>query len=441
MRISTLDDGTVIDFVDVPGHDRLVGNMLVGAGEIDAALLVVAADDGPNAQTLEHVELLHALGINDGLAVVTKTDLVADRERSALEDEIAALLAGTSLAGVPVVAASATTGDGLDEVRRALAGLVDRVRARPQGRGDRPRLAIDRVFGVRGRGVVVTGSLRGGPLHGGDSLRLEPAGRPIRVRELQVRGTTVEISGGGRTAVLVGGVDADALGRGMVLTTDPGVVSTSRLLVALRPRVVLGSSSTASAGGSRPPAAAPPDRARVRLHLGTQQVDALVVRGPREAITLPDGSSLAILRLSAAVAAAAGDRLALRWPSPPATAGGGLVLDPAPPRGISRRRLTPERVEALAVAVAADPGGDEVTSARLALHGTLREAAGWRLASDISEALAARARTLVAGHHVAEPASPGLPMPVLRAALASAVRRMATARSQRRRRGRTDRHR
>ena len=107
-----LPDGTIIDFVDVPGHDRLVGNMLVGAGEIDAALLVVAADDGPNAQTLEHLGLLDALGIRDGLAVVTKADLVDEARLSVVEAEVRALIATTTLAGSPVLAASATNGTG-----------------------------------------------------------------------------------------------------------------------------------------------------------------------------------------------------------------------------------------------------------------------------------------------------------------------------------------
>ena len=161
-----LPDGSVVDFVDVPGHDRLVGNMLVGAGEIDAALLVVAADDGPNAQTLEHLGLLDALGIDDGLAVVTKSDLADGTRVGEVVAEVEAMLAATSLAGLPVLVASATTGDGIDEVRAAIAALAARVGGRladrwPAAAGDRPR--------VRGQG-----SRHGG--HGQPPRRTRDAG-------------------------------------------------------------------------------------------------------------------------------------------------------------------------------------------------------------------------------------------------------------------------
>src|SRR5262249_2409646 len=154
-----LDDGTELDFVDVPGHDRLVGNMLVGAGEIDAALLVVAADDGPRAQTIEHLELLDALAIRDGLAVVTQAEAVPAERVAEVVAEVAALLASRTLAGSPVVAASAVSGDGLESVLSELVRLRDRVGIANLSAG--ARLAIDRVFAIRGRGTVVTGSLRG----------------------------------------------------------------------------------------------------------------------------------------------------------------------------------------------------------------------------------------------------------------------------------------
>jgi len=188
-----LDDGTEIDFVDVPGHDRLVGNMLVGAGEIDAAMVVVAADDGPRAQTIEHVSLLDALAIRDGVAVVTKVD-VADADRvEAVTREVQALLAGTSLAGIPVVAVSASTAEGIAELRQILptirdhvAGRVATTAARANGSAAFARLAVDRVFAIRGRGTVVTGTLRGGPVVPGARLRVVPGdGAEIRVREVQ----------------------------------------------------------------------------------------------------------------------------------------------------------------------------------------------------------------------------------------------------------------
>ena len=412
-----LPDGTVVDFVDVPGHDRLVGNMLVGAGEIDAALVVVAIDDGPNAQTLEHLELLDALGIVDGLAVVTKADLAPDDERRAeVTAQVRALLDRTSLAGAPVVVASATTGEGIDAVGAAIGALATRVSAAASGgaKGG-ARLAIDRVFAVRGRGTVVTGSLRGGSIATGSNLRLLPDDLEVRVREVQVRNVAASSSEGGRTALLLGGIEASLLRRGQVLAADAGVVATSRILVALRPAAGL-------RHDPRLPTRTAPvaDRARLRLHLGTEQATALVVRGPREAIDLPDGWSIALLRLDQVIAAAPGDRFALRHPSPGSTAGGGVVLDPAPPRGVSRRRLTPLRAAALLATPVGSP------AARINLHGALRIDGRWSLAADVASALDAQAVTLVEQHHASEPESAGLADAAFRHDLALAARRLAT---------------
>lgn len=372
-----LPDGSQLDFVDVPGHDRLVGNMLVGAGEIDAALLVVAADDGPRPQTLEHVELLDGLGIAEGLAVVTKADLVGPERAAQVAEATRALLDRTSLAGARVIAVSATTGEGLAELRAALVALVAAVLARGLP-GGVVRLAIDRAFSVKGRGAVVTGTLRGDPLERGMTLRVLPGGREARIRELQVHGTTVDrVSGGGRAAVNLGGIDVSDLHRGMVLTTsasstDPVLVTSDRLLVALRPVASL----TGAAGEI------PPDRTRARLHVGTEQVGAMVGRSGRDTADLPGGEVAAILRLERPVAIAAGDRFVLRRPSPGGTLAGGRVLDAAPPRGISRRRVTAERLAGLATARSTDA----VATARLALHGVIAGNPG-RLADDVFAAL------------------------------------------------------
>src|SRR4051794_36500937 len=141
-----LPDGTEIDFVDVPGHDKLVGNMLVGAGEIDAAMIVVAADDGPRAQTLEHLELLDALGLRHAIGVITKVDAVEAERIEEVRGAVRELLDRTTLAGSPILAASGVTGDGIDGVRTALVELLDR--AMPQPRSGGVRLPIDRVFSV-----------------------------------------------------------------------------------------------------------------------------------------------------------------------------------------------------------------------------------------------------------------------------------------------------
>src|SRR5262245_52352072 len=172
----TLDDGTELDFVDVPGHDRLVGNMLVGAGEIDAALLVIAADDGPRAQTIEHLGLLDALGVTQGVVAITKTDLIDPERLSEVTAAARRLIGPTALAAAPVIPFSSVTGEGIDRLRAALVEVrdqVEAVRARRAGTTG-TRLAIDRVFMVRGRGTVVTGTLRGAPVARGDILRLVP---------------------------------------------------------------------------------------------------------------------------------------------------------------------------------------------------------------------------------------------------------------------------
>ena len=342
-----LEDGGTIDFVDVPGHDKLVGNMLVGAGEVDAVLLVVAADDGIRAQTHEHVALLDALGIGAAIAVVTKADVVPPERVEAVRAEVDTLLARTSMAGAPVLVASSATGEGLDALREALVALRPDVMLPDR----RPTLALDRVFSVKGRGVVVTGTLRGGPLRRGDALRLVPGDGAARVREIQVHGTPVDVvETGGRTALNLAGVDAATLHRGMVLTADPAVVATERVLVAFRGPVA--------------------DRAGGRVHAGTSAVDGTVGRSGRDAVSLSDGRPAGILRLRHPIALRDGDRFVLRRGAPVLPLGG-VVLDPLPPRGISRRRQTQERMDALAA------GGP---AARLALHGLL----DGELASDVS---------------------------------------------------------
>ena len=396
-----LDDGTEIDFVDVPGHDRLIGNMLVGAGEIDAALLVVAADDGPRAQTIEHLGLLDAIGIADGLAVVTKADAVTPERVAEVVAVVRALLGRSSLRDAAVVAASGTTGAGLDDVRRALVEVRDQVVRRRSEVTDRgPRLAIDRVFAVRGRGTVVSGRLRGGSISLDVRLRLGHGGSAARARGLQVHGRDVAEAVGGRTAINVAGVEASRAARGAVLTADPSVVSTDRLLVALRPATAL------SPAGM--PAAIPADGARVLVHAGTARVEATVGRSGRDAADLPNGDSVAILRLAEPIAAAPGDALVVRRPSPGATLAGGRVLDPDPPLGVSRRRSTSARLEALA---AATPATDAWLAAHLELHGATPNPS--RLAPDVQAWLDDRVAEAVGR----------APEPLSRAALRSDVSR------------------
>lgn len=375
-----VDDENVIDFVDVPGHDRLVGNMLVGAGEIDAAMLVVAADDGPRAQTLEHLALLGVLDLTPRLVVVTKADAVSPERLDAVLAEVGTLV-GT---GSGVVVASGLTGEGIDAVRAAVADLASGIATQDRP----PTLAIDRTFTVRGRGLVVTGTLRGGPLTRGDRLRVVPGGEgDVRIREMQVHGATVErVVAGGRVALNLAGDALDGLGRGTVLTADPDVVATDRVLAAFR--------------------ADPADRSRWRFHAATDAVDVVIGRGGRDAL---EGTG--IVRLARPIAARPGDRFVLRRSG--AEPIGGQVVDARPARGISRRRQSAQRVGSLVAAP-----GDPVL--RLDLHGAIVRADDVVLAPDVQAAGLAAAMTAVAGTGAT------VPLTTVRAATAAALRRIVT---------------
>jgi len=417
------DDGTELDFVDVPGHERLIGNMLVGAGEIDAALLVVAADDGPRPQTLEHLGLLDALGIRHGIAVVTKTDLVDVARLHAVVEQVRDLLRRTWLAPSPILPVSALTGEGIDDLRSLLRSVRDAVVGEWRVRDGAPvglgpvRLAVDRVFTAKGRGAVVTGSLRGGSVGAGETLRREPGGEPVRIREVQVHGSERGRADGGRTALNLAGLSAGLIRRGDVLTTGPRVHGTNRLL---------GQKAEEAASGARrrwPPKQGAP----LRLHIGTDQVDARVRR-----LRGVDGQVL--LDLDRPTATFAGDRAVLREPGQGAVVAGVTVLDPAPPRGISRRRMTPERLAALAAVVAAgEPSA--IKAARIDLHGVLAtdlaDAAQSRtrsvaFAADVTDALTTAALDAVVTQHREAPLSAGMPLPRARTALMRRLRGIAT---------------
>ena len=356
-----LADGTELDFVDVPGHDRLVGNMLVGAGEIDAVLLVVAADDGPRAQTIEHLELLNALELSIGIVALTKVDAVDPARVAEVEAEIQATLSGTSLEGSPILPVSSVDGRGLAELTGALVRLRDRAleQAGTVRRGG-VRLGVDRAFVIKGRGPVVSGSLRGGRLARGDRLRLVPGGQVVRAREVQVHGSAVaSVVDGGRVAVNLAGIEPTELHRGMVLTTDQAVVASAEVLAVLH-----------AGGVDRVLAASdgwPPKPGRTfRLHLGTEQVEARLGRGRRDRLVLPDSSLVTRIRTARPIAVADEDRFVLRPSAQGSGPIGGLILDPIAPTGPSRRRVTPERLAALA-----SPDRLVQVGALLELHGVL----------------------------------------------------------------------
>ena len=273
---------------------------------------------------------------------------------------------------------------------------------------------------MKGRGTVVTGTLRDGSVEPGSELVAEPGGVRVRVREVQVHGRTVERAEGGRTALLLGAVDVADLHRGQVLAGAGRGTVTSRILVALRAGVDL-----ATGLRGEPPA----NGSRLQLHLGTEQVGALVVRSPRESVDRPDLYAVAILRLDRPVAALITERFALRDASQ-GRSSGGLVLWPDPPRGVSRRRATPARLEALVdTTLRLDALGEpEPSTAWLELAGVTVDHAGIAFAPDVRAALELLAIRAVEQHHAAHPDSNGASRAAIAADLQRAARRLATLR-------------
>jgi len=291
-----LGDGRRLSVVDVPGHERFVRTMVAGATGIDLFLLVIDAGEGTRPQTHEHLAILRLLGIDRGVVALTKIDAV-DGDTIALAEEEASEL----VPGVEIVRVSARTGVGLDELRAALGRVADGFE---HARAERPtRLYVDRSFTVTGFGTVATGTLWSGSIGAGDVLRLEPSGRDVRVRSVQVHDRDVgRAEAGQRVAVSLPGVERHEIVRGEALVPDGAYPTSYRLDVSLE-------------------AIAPvEDGARVVVHLGTAACPARVVRLDER---------FAQLRLDAPVVAARGDRVILRAET---TLGGGTVLDPLPPR-------------------------------------------------------------------------------------------------------------
>src|SRR5438067_4968912 len=301
-----LPDGRRLSVVDVPGHERFVRTMIAGATGIDLFLLVIDAQEGARPQTLEHLAVLRLLGLEQGVVAVTKADAVdAETLELALEE------ARELVPGAEVVAVSARTGAGLDELRATLAAAASRIhRRRATATATATRLFVDRVFSLRGIGTVVTGTLWSGSIGEGDMLRVEPAGLDVRVRSIEVHDQPVERAGPGRrVAVSLPGVERRQLRRGDALV-EPGAYPVSyRLDVSLAALAPIA------------------DGARVHVHHGTSECVARVVRA---------GDPYAQLRLAAPVVAARGDRVVLRDRT---TIGGGRVLDPAPPRSLDLERF------------------------------------------------------------------------------------------------------
>ncbi len=325
-----------LGFIDVPGHERFVRNMLAGAGGIDLVLLVVAADEGVKPQTREHFEICRLLGIPRGIVAITKADM-ADAEMIALvRAEVAELTRGSFLAAAPFLPVSAKTGAGLEALRRELAAAGETAARRNAAAP--ARLPIDRVFTMRGFGTVVTGTLLTGQIAVESELeRVAPegGGRRLRVRAVQVHGQPVaRAAAGQRTAINLAGIEPAALARGMVLA-EPGVFrAIDRLDVALE---LLPS--------------APPLKPRtpVHVHALSAETTASVTLLGRSRLA-PGETAFAHLRLAAPLPLIPGDRFIVRQFSPLATIGGGRVLDAAPPERGLRSAARAAMLERLAAA-------------------------------------------------------------------------------------------
>jgi selenocysteine-specific elongation factor len=380
-----LPSGRQLSLVDVPGHERFVRTMVAGATGIDLFLLVVDAAEGARPQTHEHLAILRLLGVDKGVVAVTKADAVDEETLELAVDE-----AREVVPGAPVVAVSGVTGAGLDELREALDAVAA---ATEQRRADYPtRMYVDRVFTLRGIGTVVTGTLWSGSIGEGDQLRLEPSGRDVRVRSVQVHDAPVaRADAGQRVAVSLPGVERADVRRGDALVVPGAFPRSYRLEVSL---------------DELEPIA---DGARLTVHHGTSRVAARVVRV---------AGDHAQLRLAAPVVAARGDRVVLRGET---TVGGALVLDPAPPRRVDaeRDRLLGEGDPASIVrALVREPIAVDALAARALLSGAVLEdgldavrvADGWAFSEEwldeTTTAVEARLRTRADE----SPLDPGIPL-------------------------------
>jgi len=387
---TTLAGGTTLAFVDVPGHERFVPNMLAGIGPVPVAMIVVAADEGWMPQSAEHLAALHALGVRHGLLVVTRSDLAdpGPARAQALRE-----IAATSLGDVDSVCVSPVTGAGLDELRSALGRLVAGLPA--PATGAPVRLWIDRSFTIKGAGTVVTGTLGAGRLRPGDELELTGADRPVRVRGLQSLGVAVdEVTAPARVAVNLRGVDKDAVGRGRALLTPGRFVLTDLIDVRVH---------------GDPVADLP---ATITLHAGSAAV-AVHVR--------PLGADTARLRLRTPLPLRIGDRALLRDPGRHHVAGGVTVLDVVPP-GLTRRGAAAARATELTTMDGQPDLAGELRRRRLVRRDDLtrmgvdpgRDAAPWLADPAHWAQLRERLAAEVGKHAAAHPLEHGVPVEALR---------------------------
>jgi selenocysteine-specific elongation factor len=408
-----LPTGATVAFVDVPGHERFVPNMLAGVGPVPAVLFVVAADEGWMPQSREHLDALHALNVRHGLLVVTRSDLM-DPELA--REEALEYLAGSTLGRIPAVCVSGTTGAGLDELRAGLSELVAGLPAPDIGAD--VRLWVDRAFTIRGAGTVVTGTLAGGTLRVGDELELAPGGRRVKVRGLQSLSAPVQSAPAvARVAVNLRGVAREAVHRGNVLLTPDAWLPTRIIDVRLsgltRDGVISGQTSRSLVSISGRSAIELPRE--LVLHVGAAAVGVRV-----RAL----GVDTARLNLAQSLPLRIGDRALLRDPGARCIPAGITVLDVRPP-ALRRRGAAATRAAELATTGGVADGRAELRRRGLVRRDELiamgarvpAEAAtvgGWLVDPALLVQRTDRLAAAVAEHAAANPLEPGMPLEVAR---------------------------
>ena len=309
------DAGYNIGVIDVPGHEKFIKNMLAGIGGIDFVLFVVAADEGIMPQTREHFEIISALGIDDGIIAITKTDMVDEEWLEMLTEEVEEYFKGSFLEGKPIVAVSSATGENLDVLKETIIEKCDRENKR-RSEKELFRLPVDRVFTMQGFGTVVTGTLMDGSVNEGDDVFIYPGAKKAKVRGIQTYGKSTETAvAGQRTAINLSGVGKEDIARGDVVARDGAVVETSILDVSLG---VFASSDKTVLNNSR-----------VHLYTGSSEVLCKVILLDRDALTAGE-EAYAQLRLEEPIAVRRGDRFIVRFYSPMITIGGGRIIDALP---------------------------------------------------------------------------------------------------------------
>jgi selenocysteine-specific elongation factor len=410
----TLPSGREIGFVDVPGHERFIGNMLAGVGPVRLVLFVVAADEGWKPQSEEHLQILDVLGVRGGVIALTKRDLVDDETLDIATEEIRDRVAGTALASAPIVPVSSETGEGIETLAKTLDTMLEGAEPAEDAR---TRLHIDRVFTIKGAGTVVTGTLVGGCIRVGDDVEVYPSGMDARVRSLQTHEQAEEracpVS---RVAANLVGIERDRLGRGDVLAV-PGTWRPTHVFEA-RLRPVRGLTRAVTARGA------------FKLHVGAAEVDARLRLYGTSKLEAGDEAFVRITS-SEPVVLDVGDRFVLRESGRGETIAGGAVLDAAPPvkagpdpvaRLAARASASREELPALLVKERGAIDGADVfalTGSQVIGGVAIRD---WLVADDLRTSVEASVVEALSAHHREHPLDAGAGLTLARRAVTAVLR-------------------